>query len=329
MNQDLQASHSEFDRRSIPPHAKETFWSAKDGHPIRRIDWRHDGKQQPRGAILFFPGRGDNYEKYLETCEEWFQAGFNVTASDWRGQAGSGRLGKDPMTGHIDDFATWVADLAFLWGAWKEDVCGPHILAGHSMGGHLVLRGLLDGAVDPDAMVLSAPMLGFVNPVPDRIAHIAAKLMCLIGDPRRPAWKWSEKPGVLPEGRQDLLTHDDLRYEDELWWRENRPELRMGPGSWGWVERAYASVSAMFAPERLEQCSTPIFVLGAQHDKLVGIEAINEAVRRLPYGELLVFGEEAHHEVLREVDAVRDRGQTAIAAFLAKIAPPEASEAGQ
>ena len=39
------------------------------------------------------PGRGDAYEKYLETFEHWRLRGWSVTAADWRGQAGSGRLG--------------------------------------------------------------------------------------------------------------------------------------------------------------------------------------------------------------------------------------------
>ena len=38
-----------------------------------------------------------------------------MTASDWRGQAGSGRLGKDHVTGHVEDFSIWVDDLAALW----------------------------------------------------------------------------------------------------------------------------------------------------------------------------------------------------------------------
>ena len=57
-----------FDRRSIPPHARETMWSAADGWPIRRIDFsaKVDALAVPRGALLFLPGRGDHYEKYLK-----------------------------------------------------------------------------------------------------------------------------------------------------------------------------------------------------------------------------------------------------------------------
>ncbi len=321
------AQSDTIDRRAIPPHACEGKWVASDGHELRRIDWPGaavDGAEPgARGSILFFPGRGDHYEKYLETLEEWHRAGWRVTAADWRGQAGSGRLGNDPVTGHIDDFSIWVDDLEAFWEDWKAQTSGPHVLAGHSMGGHLSLRGLIDGAVDPEALVLIAPMLGFVGRIPAAIGHGAARLMNSMGDSARPAWKWSEKPGEVPASRQKLLTHDDARYADELWWREKRPELVMGPGSWGWVERAYASMRGMFEVDRLENIQTPILLLGTSADLLVGMSAIEEAARRLPKAELVRFGEEARHEILREVDPVRDRAMSSIAAFLDRVAPPQ------
>ena len=312
-----------IDRRAIPAHASETVWCAEDGHELRRIDWPGaggDGVQ--RGSILFLPGRGDHYEKYIEAMEEWHRAGWRVTGADWRGQAGSGRLGKDEVTGHIEDFGDWVSDLGHLWSAWKAETPGPHVLAGHSMGGHLVLRATVEKAVDPDALVLSAPMLGFVGRIPVAIGHAAARMMLRFGDAARPAWKWSEKPGEIPAARKSLLTHDEDRYEDELWWREQRPELVMGPGSWGWVERAYASMRSLFDAGRLESIETPVLLIGTSNDKLVAMESIAEAARRLPNGELVAFGKEARHEILREVDPVRNRALQAIADFLDRVTPP-------
>ena len=245
-----------------------------------------------------------------------------MTASDWRGQGASGRLGNDAVTGHIADFSRWVDDLACLWEAWRSETPGPHILAGHSMGGHLVLRAATEKRVDPDALVLSAPMLGFTNqPLPISLMHLVAKAMARLGDPRRPAWKWSEKPGEIPASRANLLTHDQDRYEDEAWWRANRSELVMGPGSWGWVERAYASMRTLFEPGRLEGLDTPVLLLGTSNDKLVEIKAIREAARRLPRAKLVELGSEAHHEILREVHEVRNRVMDAIATFLAQVEP--------
>ncbi|MDE2563546.1 MAG: alpha/beta hydrolase [Sphingomonadales bacterium] len=315
-----------FDRRAIPAAAREGFWNARDGHPIRRIDWPDAAREgrPPRGSLLFVPGRGDSYEKYLETLDYWHRRGWRVTALDWRWQAGSGRLGSDRMAGDVSDFAVWVADLAEFWEDWSQGAPGPRVIAGHSMGGHLVLRTLVEHRIDPVAAVLSAPMLGFTAPIPNAIGQAVARLMCRIGDPARMAWKFSEKPGSSPRDRSVLLTHDPERYADELWWREQRPELAMGPGTWRWVERAYASMRRLFEAGRLESVTLPVLILAARYDGLVGYKAIERAAKRLPRAQLATWGREAYHELLREEDAVRDRVIAAIDDFLDRLAPAEA-----
>jgi lysophospholipase len=277
---------------------------------------------EPRGAILFVVGRGDAYEKYLETYEHWRGRGWRVTALEWRGQGGSGRLGRDAVTGHVDDFDLWVEDLSTYWHVWAPRHQGPRVLAAHSMGAHLALRAVAGRllAPMPSALVLSAPMLDIIpEAVPLRLRRALAELMCRRGDPRRPAWKWSERPGEVPASRQGLLTHDDERYADELWWRERRPELVMGPGSWGWVRSALGSTAELERPGVLEGVTLPVFIVATNADRLVGVRAIRRAARRLPNAELLEFGAEARHEVLREWDPVRNRALKAIDVFLDRL----------
>jgi lysophospholipase len=312
-------------RRELPPEARESRWRAPDGHAVRRIDWRRPGgdpESDRRGSLLFLPGRGDAYEKYLETLSYWHARGWRVTATDWRGQAGSGRLGTDAVTGHVDDFALWLDDLAAFWSEWQAEGPGPHVLVGHSMGGHLVLRALAERRVDPAALVVTAPMLG-LHPrfVPPALLHGVARVMRGLGDPRRPAWKWSEKPGEPPASRIELLTHDADRYADEIWWRQQRGEIAMGPGSWGWIAAALASMRLLDRPGMLESIATPVLLLAADQDRLVEFGAIARAARRLPQGELVRFGAEARHELLREIDPVRDRALAAIDGFLDHAAP--------
>lgn len=310
-----------FDRRAIPQGAVESCWTAPGGQSIRRIDWLLP--QGPcRGSVLFMPGRGDAYEKYLETLDYWSRRGWRVTASDWRGQAGSGRFSDDGVTGHIDDFAIWVDDLAAIWQKWCLTTPAPHILVGHSMGGHLLLRALAEARVDPEATILVAPMVDFIrHGVPAVLMHSAARFMAWLGDSQRQAWKWGEKPAVLPVDRINLLTHDTERYADEVWWREERPEIAMGPGSWGWVAAAYASTRLLARRGMLERVKSPVLLLSTDHDRLVSPGAIEQAARRLPRGELFRFGAESRHEILREADPVRDRALAAIDDFLDRVAP--------
>jgi lysophospholipase len=153
------------------------------------------------------------------------------------------------------------------------------------------------------------------------LLHGVALLVTRLGDPRRPAWKWSEKPGELPADRSLLLTHDPERYADEDWWRRTRPELVMGPASWGWITASIASIRAIQRPGLLEALRTPVLMLATTTDRLVEFGAIERAAARLPKGELVRFGPEARHELLREEDGVRGKVLAAIDEFLDRTAP--------
>jgi lysophospholipase len=316
----MAASKLPFDRRAIPASATESSWTTADGWALRRIDWAVP--DVPRGSLLFLPGRGDHYEKYLETLDELAREGWRVTAIDWRGQGGSGRLLDNRNIGHIDDFATWIADLKAFWAFWKAEVPGPHVILAHSMGGHLLMRALAEKAVDPVAVAMSAPMLGIQTMgLPYAAHHAVARFMANLGDPKRAAWKEGEKPGSPLNVRNRILTHDDDRYGDELFWWQARPEVKLGPPSWHWVERAIASTRMLNEPSVLEAITTPVLLMATTADRLIDTKRIIRDAKRLPDSELLLFGDEAAHELLREADPVRDRCMAAIAAFFDKHAP--------
>ena len=320
----MHAPKSTFDRRCIPATATETIWNAADGWPIRRVDWpaQTDDREMPRGSMLFLVGRGDHYEKYLETLDYYANAGWQVTSIDWRGQGDSGRLLVDPHVGHIDDFSTWIGDLTAFWTMWKASTPGPHVVVAHSMGGHLVMRALVERAIDPVAVAMSAPMLGIqTGGLPLALNHVFAKLMCAIGRGEHAAWKVSEKPMSPINMRQKILTHDKDRYEDELAWWQLRPAVKLGPPSWHWVERAIASIRLIDGPGKLEGVQTPILLLATTADQLVSTPRIVEDSERLPHAETLIFVREAAHELLREADCVRDQCLDRIGVFMEKHAP--------
>jgi lysophospholipase len=312
-----------FERRAIPQGAVIGMMPARDGWGLRCFDWP-SGAAHPRGSILFQGGRGDIIEKYLESFGHWHVQGWHVSAFDWRGQGGSGRLSKNPHVGHIDDFGVWIDDLAEMFASWKGRTPGPHVIIAHSMGGHLVLRALAERRIAPDAAVLVAPMLGFATaPLPLPIATGFAKLMARVSGPDKPAWPRNEKPTLPGASRQKLLTGDDARYADELWWKAQKPELELGPPSWPWLVAAYASNDQLGAPGALESIQTPVLFVGTDGDRLVSPPAIRKAASRLPNAALKMFDQSVAHEILRERDGPRDQALAAIDAFLDREAPPK------
>jgi lysophospholipase len=317
----LTMSASDSVRRAIPDDAVVSVWRAPDRWPLRTFDWA-SAAAHPRGSILFLGGRGDIIEKYLEAFAHWHAHGWQVSAFDWRGQGGSGRLSANPRVGHVDDFAVWIDDLDTYVANWMPTTPPPHIVMGHSMGGHLVLRALIEHRIAPSAAVLVAPMLGFdTAPLTRAFAtRLAARLAARLG-PDRPAWPANEKPSAPWVKRQSYLTHDDGRYADELWWRDERPDLVLGPPSWPWLAAAYRSFDLVEAPGAPEAVATPVLMLATLGDRLVSPKAIERIAARLPHVRLRMFNKDVAHEILRERDGPRTGALKEIDAFLDAVTP--------
>ena len=288
--------------------------SARDGWPLRTYVDPSAG--EPAGSILWLGGRGDIVEKYLEQIHGWALGGWHVTSFDWRGQGGSGRLGRDPHIGHVDDFAIWIDDLADFYADWAAGHPAPHVVMGHSMGGHLALRALAEQRINPGKVVLIAPMLGFdTRGIPFRRGAALTRMMATFSA-LRPAWKSNERPAPPNASRQAFLTHDKARYADELWWKERHRELALGPPSWSWLAAAYRSIDTLQRDGAVEHIVTDVLILCADADQLVRARAIREFASRLPNARLVAFGDDTAHEILREADGPRNRALAAIDEFL-------------
>jgi len=302
-------------RRAHPPGARFGTWRAPDGWALRRMDWPQDGGGKPRGSLIFASGRADFIEKYLEALAHWHGRGWNVTAFDWRGQGGSQGTGFE-----FDGFNALVDDLAALIAEWREGVCGPHVAIGHSMGGHLLLRALVEAKPRLDAAVLVAPMI-LVNsaPIPNWLAPGLAYTMCRLGFRKTPMWNTppaTRRPGSQ---RQRFLTGSTERYEDEAWWWARAPSWNLGAPTWGWMSAAFRSAAAAFTSERLGGVALPVLLLGAEHDRLVSPAEIRRVAAQLPNAELEMFPDSGH-EILRETDPVRLRALARIDDFLERRA---------
>lgn len=306
------------DRRTVPPGMTIDIEPAADGWPIRRFEWPAPPGNARRGSLMVQTGRGDFIEKYLEALAHWHDRGWDQQGFDWRGQGGSGRFLDDAAVGHADSFDGWIDDLDAAVGRWIDHRPGPHVLIGHSMGGHLVLRLLAERRPRVDGVVLLSPMLGFrMGPLAPWAARWIAGAACALGLARRAAWGGGAR--AMPAHRERNLTHSAERYADETWWRAQHPGLAIGAPSWGWLRAGLDSMARLDRPGVLETVEAPVLVLATPHDALVDAAAIRRAAARLPNAELRIFDQGAH-ELLRETDDVRIPALAAIDEFLDSVA---------
>lgn len=185
------------------------------------------------------------------------------------------------------------------------------------MGGFVTLSALAAGTIAPDAVVLVAPMLALRSPVGQWAGTRFARWQVGRGNPARPAWRRLETEAAA-RARQKRLTHDVARFADQQEFRRAWPELCLGSPSWHWVAEAFRATAALRRDPALARIQVPVLMLVALADRLVDARAAGRVAARLPQGELVAFGRDCAHEILREADPIRANAFAAIDAFLAR-----------
>lgn len=119
---------------------------------------------------------------------------------------------------------------------------------------------------------------------------------------------------------QTSLTHSIERFGREAQFELDRPDIVLDAPTWGWLRAAYRSLRIVDQHGYLEEVTTPLLILASEGDKVVSTPAIVRAAERLPCVELHLYGTNVAHEILREVDVVRDDALMRIDRFFSERA---------
>ncbi|MHA3915354.1 alpha/beta fold hydrolase [Halovulum sp. GXIMD14793] len=285
----------------MPPGGAAHWVKAADGTRIRIALW----SGQRVGTVWFLNGRTEYIEKYGHAYSRLLGMGLNVVTLDWRGQGLSDRALPDPFIGHVDDFAKYQQDLqAMLAHPRVQAQPGPHILMGHSMGGCIGMRALVEG-LSPDAAVFSAPMWGIhVNPLLRPMAELMM-LVSRMGDMTRRVPQTSEKAYVLENGfKGNLLTSDKGGWDQQVAHLKAKPDLSLGGPSFEWVTQARKEAAALCNHPTLPDLPIQLFLGTAE--KVVSKRAIRGLSKRLPNAKLVPC-KTARHEIWMETEEVQER----------------------
>ncbi len=140
-----------------------------DGQRLYVRDWPN---ASAHNAVLIVHGLGEHSGRY-ETLAKWFVShGYAVRSYDQRGHGRS--PGPRAALRRRDDL---LSDLATVYERYAEELGKQPVLLGHSMGGLVALRTVLDGRIEPPRLVLSSPALrAFEAPWLKRLAAILARV---------------------------------------------------------------------------------------------------------------------------------------------------------
>ncbi|UWQ06698.1 alpha/beta hydrolase [Aliiroseovarius crassostreae] len=288
------------------PDGGQAYWlTATDAVRLRAGHWPAASGSTLRGSVLLFPGRTEYIEKYGIIAKELSEQGYHTLTVDWRGQGLADRPEQDRILGHVGDFAEYQLDVqAFVDLARQLDLPRPWYLIGHSMGGCIGLRALLNN-LPVEGAIFSAPMWGIsMAPV---LRPVAWSLSWAL---HMSPFKHMLTPGTQRETylslapfADNLLTTDPEMYRYMKAQAEAHPELTLGGPTAGWLYAALSETRAlMLTPPPKVRTVT---FLGSC-ERIVQAAPIHDHMQRWHDGKLVMI-EGAEHEVLMESAEIRQR----------------------
>lgn len=184
--------------RSVDPQLTLTM---SDGQSLFLRDWP---LPQARDAVLFVHGLGEHSGRYGRLAAWFNQRGYAVRGYDQRGHGQT--PGQRGGLRHADDL---LQDLAAVYRDYASGLPQPPLLLGHSMGGLVAARAVLDGRVTPPALVLSSPALrSWESTRMIALARVLSRVLPHL--PLRNGLdfdKLSHDPRVVADYRSDRLRH--------------------------------------------------------------------------------------------------------------------------
>jgi alpha-beta hydrolase superfamily lysophospholipase len=244
--------------------------TTRDGLVQLRRRWQPAGA--PKAAVLLLHGIAEHSGRYEHVGRRMADNGYDVVAIDHRGYGGSGG-----RRGHVDSWVQFCGDVEDQMREISAlDI--PTVLLGHSMGGLIATRYVVEQLIQPDLLVLSGPALGADIPTHLRIA---APLLGRI----------LPRLEIKEDGDPAQLSRDpavgEVFYADP--YRVPYPTARLGMELMKAIEDARAGIANV---------TMPTLVQHGGDDTLVPVDA-SEIFETLPNVTRIVY-DDLRHEIYNE-----------------------------
>jgi alpha-beta hydrolase superfamily lysophospholipase len=188
--------------------SQQTTMQTRDGLTLPVTTW--DVAGPCKGTVLIVHGLGEHCARYAHVAQRLGEAGWRTVAYDQRGHGKA-----DGRRGDVADSTSLLDDLAMMIDTVRAKHGAPLILLGHSMGGAVVSRFVLDRGPwwrAVEGMMLSSPALAApLNAAQKFLLRFAPKLI-----PHVPVDNGvntpfvSRNPDIVAAYKADPLVHRKL-----------------------------------------------------------------------------------------------------------------------
>lgn len=285
------------------PEGGAAYWlTAADGVRLRLGVWPKAGA---KGTVFLLPGRTEYIEKYGPAAADFAARGYAMLAVDWRGQGLAERVHADPLKGHVGRFADYATDMAaVIEAAGALDLPRPWFVLGHSMGGAIGLRALIEPHPFAGA-AFSAPM--WEIKLPAALHPFGVQVARALGGTRAAmayAPGMDERTYVLRAPFLDnKLTTDAGMWAFMVSQLAEVPALTLSGPSLHWVAESILECAALAT---LPSPDLPCYCAIGGLERIVHTPAVHARMARWPKGRLDVVPG-AQHELMMETAATRAR----------------------
>ncbi len=254
-----------------------------------------------RATLVLTHGIAEHSEAYHEAALDLVPRGFDIYSFDLRGHGRS-----DGRRGYIDTFQRYSRDLdrfvRYLQSGPLKDSKIPLVMFGHSMGGLITLRYMVDKGLGAPAaaLVLSSPALGISLPISPMKEFAATALMKFL--------PMVTLPNDIP---YDKLTHVEAR------WKKYPGDVlrhdKISPAMYFGMLEDFERVN-----EGASKIRMPTLIVAAGDERIVDRPAIEAFFPKLASEKKkLIIYEKSYHEVLNDIE--RDSVIEDIDAFLTPV----------
>jgi acylglycerol lipase len=248
-----------------------------EGLRLHQQTWLGDA---PKAAVVLIHGYAEHSGRYEHVAQRFTDAGYDVYSFDLRGHGrsqGKPRAFLETLDDHTGDVDRFLASVR------EQTGTRPLFLLGHSMGGAISARFLVDGDRDLDGVILSAPALrraGILGRPLEGLFLFIAKRWPRLRLPKLDSNTVCRDPDVVK------------RYDsDPLIYREGMP-----------LGTAAAVIKATrVVDKQSDEISLPIFIAHGTDDKIVNSDASKRLHERVgSQDKTLRLYPGLYHEILNE-----------------------------